>query len=182
VQSSPAGFDPAKLGAFQEHYMRELPAGRRVELCLPFLERAGLVASPSDETTQQTVAAIVEAAGDRITAAGDVLDYADFFTADDELAYDEQAFDKRLRKPPEARELLAGFRDRLASADRFDAASLEMLLREYVEERGVKLGQVIHALRVAVTGKPVGFGMFEILEILGRESCSSRIDNALKQL
>ena len=70
----------------------------------------------------------------------------------------------------------------LLYADRFDAASLETLLCEYVEERGVKLGQVIHALRVAVTGKPVGFGMFEILEILGRERCLARIDRALGRL
>jgi glutamyl-tRNA synthetase len=162
--------------------MRQLPVSRRVELCLPFLEAAGLVSSPPDDGTHEKVAAIVEAAGDRITAAGDVIDYADFFTADDELPYDEKAFDKRLRKPPEAAELLAGFRDRLASADRFDAATLEDLLRSYVEEKDVKLGQVIHALRVAVTGKPVGFGMFEILEVLGREHCLTRIDRALAYL
>ena len=179
VQRSPAGFDPAKLESFQERYMRELPPARRLELCLPFLERAGLVASPPDEATRRNVAAIVEAAGDRITVAGDVLDYADFFTDDDELPYDEKALEKRLRKPAEAAGLLAGFRDRLADAEPFDAASLEALLRAYVEERGVKLGQVIHALRVAVTGKAVGFGMFEILEILGRERCLARIDRAL---
>ena len=182
VQSSPAGFDPAKLESFQERYMRALPATRRVELCLPFLERAGLVESPPNDATRQTVAAIVEAAGDRITVAGDVLDYADFFTADDSLPYDEKAFEKRLRRPPEATELLAGFRDQLGAADRFDAAALEALLREYVDVKGVKLGQVIHALRVAVTGKQVGFGMFEILEILGRESCLARIDRALERL
>ena len=111
-----------------------------------------------------------------------MLDYADFFTADEELPYDEKAFEKRLRKPPEAGELLAGFRDRLASASQFDAATLEALLRQYVEDRDVKLGQVIHALRVAVTGKPVGFGMFEILEILGRERCLARIDRTLALL
>ena len=182
VQSSPAGFDPAKLEAFQERYMRELPAARRLELCLPFLERAGLVASPPDEEARATAAAIVTAAGDRLTVAGDVLDYADFFTADEELPYDEKAFEKRLRKPAEAAELLAGFRDRLATAEPFDAATLEALLRAYVEERGVKLGQVILALRVAVTGKPVGFGMFEILEILGRDSCLRRIERALEEL
>ena len=182
VQSSPAGFDPAKLESFEEHYMRQLPAARRVELCLPFLERAGLVPAAPDGATRAAVTAIVEAAGDRISVAGDVLDYADFFTADEALPYDDKAFDKRLRKPAEAAELLAGFRDRLAAAERFDAAALEELLRGYVAERDVKLGQVIHALRVAVTGKAVGFGMFEILEILGRERCMARIDRALARL
>ncbi len=182
VQSSPASFDPAKLQAFQERHMKELPAAGRLELCLPFLERAGLVDSPPDDEARARVAKILAAAGERITVAGDILDYADFFTADESLPYDEKAFDKRLRKPPEAAELLAGFRDRLASAESFDAAALEELLRAYVAERGVKLGQVIHALRVAVTGKPVGFGMFEILEILGRTRSVARIERALGRL
>ena len=178
----PASFDPAKLESFQEHYMRQLPAARQVELCLPFLERAGLVPAAPDGATRAAVTAIVEAAGDRIKVAGDILDYADFFIADEALPYDDKAFDKRLRKPAEAAELLAGFRDRLAAAERFDAAALEALLRDFVDERDVKIGQVIHALRVAVTGKAVGFGMFETLEILGRERCLARIDRALARL
>ena len=102
VQSSPAGFDPAKLEAFQERYMRELPAGAPAR-AVSAISRAGRSGGvDSDDAIRQTVAAIVEAAGDRLTVAGDVLDYADFFTADDELPYDEQAFEKRLRKPPEA--------------------------------------------------------------------------------
>ncbi len=103
-------------------------------------------------------------------------------SADDAVAYDEAAFAKRLVSPPEAAELLAGFRDRLAELEAFDAGSLEAALRSYVEARGVKLGQVIHALRVAVTGKAVGFGMFEILEVLGRPSCLARIDRALARI
>ena len=182
VQRSPAGFDPAKLEAFQEQYMRGLPAARRVALCLPFAERAGLIDSAADDGARAAVAAIVRAAGDRITVAGDVLDYADFFTADDELPYDESAFDKRLRKPPEASGLLQEFASRLRKCRSFDAATLEALLRDFVAEKEVKLGQVIHALRVAVTGKAVGFGMFEILEILGRERALARIDRALARL
>ena len=52
-------------------------------------------------------------------------------------------------------------------------------MRRFVESEGVKIGQIIHALRVAVTGKAIGFGMFEILEILGRERSLARIDRAL---
>ncbi len=182
VQSSPASFDPAKLQAFQEQYMRELPAARKLELCLPYLERAGLVGSPPTDGERALAAAVLDAAADRVKVAGDVLDYADFFTPDDELAYDPKAFDKRLARPPEAAALLAGFRDRLAVAASFDAAALEDELRAYVEERGVKLGAVIHALRVATTGKAVGFGMFEILEVLGRARSLARIDRALARL
>ncbi len=180
VQKSPASFDPVKLEAFQERYMRELDPGQKLELCLPYLERAGLVASPVGDEAREVLGQVLAAAGDRVKVAGDVLDYADFFTADDELPYDDKAFAKRLTKPAEAAPLLAGFRERLAAAERFDAAALEELLRGFAEERGVKLGQVIHALRVAVTGKAVGFGLFEALEILGRRRSLARIDRALE--
>jgi len=108
-----------------------------------------------------------------------VLDYPEFFVADDELEYDEKAFDKRLRKPDDAAPLLRKYRDRLAAADPFDPPTLEQHLHEFVESEGIKVAQIIHAVRVAVTGKAVGFGLFETLAILGRERCLARIDRVL---
>jgi len=87
-----------------------------------------------------------------------------------------------LAKPPRAAELLRGFQARLAAAEAFDAAALETLLQQFLEAEGIKVGDVIHAVRVAVTGKAVGFGMFETLEILGRERCLARIERALSRL
>jgi len=48
--------------------------------------------------------------------------------------------------------------------------------------RGLGLGAIVHALRVAVSGKAVGFGLFDILAILGRERVVVRIDRALARL
>ncbi len=180
VNKAAASFDPKKLDAFQEHYMGELSRETVLEMAMPYLERAGFVGPPPAAGETERAGAVVEAAADRIKVVGDILEYDEFFVGDDEFVYDEKAFEKRLTAPEEAAELLAGFRDVLAGTEAFDAANLEAALRGYVEERGVKLGQVIHALRVAVTGKAVGFGMFEILEVLGRESCVARIDRALQ--
>ena len=162
--------------------MQELPLDERVAMTLPYLERAGWVSSPPPEETLATVRRIVEAAGDRIKVAGDVLDYADFFLPDEELPYDEKAFQKRIAKPPEAADLLGRFRQRLAACDSFEAEPLEALMRGFTEDEGIKLGQIIHAVRVAATGKAVGFGLFEILEVLGRERTLARIERALERL
>jgi glutamyl-tRNA synthetase len=180
VSKAPASFDPKKLFAFQDRYMQALSPERKAELALPYLERAGLVPTPPGAETPKKLLAIVAAAGDRIKVAGDILDYADCFLADDQIAYDEKSFDKRLRKPAEASRLLHAFRERLASAERFDPDGLEKLLHSFVAAEGVEVGQIIHALRVAVTGKAVGFGLFETLSILGREHVLARIDRALK--
>ena len=67
-------------------------------------------------------------------------------------------------------------------ADPFDGATLEELMDEFVSSERIKIGQIIHAVRVAVTGKPVGFGLFDTLAILGKDRCLARIDRALGRL
>lgn len=179
VNKAPASFDPQKLLSCQSRYIERLPMKKKVAKVLPFLQNAGYIADPPPCDTAPKLTKILTAAGDRIKVAGDVLDYVTFFVADDELTYDEKAFEKRIRKPVDAQELLASFRDRLAAVEPFDATTLEATLKQFVADREIKIGQIIHALRVAVTGGAVGFGMFETLEILGRESCLARMDRAI---
>jgi glutamyl-tRNA synthetase len=173
VNKAPASFDPDKLWAFQDRDMRKVPVAEKVARGLPYLEKAGLAANAAK------LAGIIEAAGDRIKVFGDVLDYAEFFQADDAFPSDDKAFEQRLRRPARARELLQKFRQRLDAAPAFDAPALEKLMNDFVAAEGVKLGDVIHAVRVAVTGKAVGFGLFETLAVLGKESTLARIDRAL---
>ena len=182
VNKSAASFDPKKLLAFEERYMQALPMAERTALALPFLERAGWIGSPPSPAERDLARDIVAAAGDRLKLAGDVLDYEEFFVADDALVYDEKAFEKRLRKPPEAATLLAELRDALAATPTFDTSGLEALVHAFVEARGLGLGAVVHAARVAVTGKSIGFGLFDILTLLGRERVLARIDRALARV
>jgi len=179
VNKAPASFDPQKLWAFQDRAMQQLPIKQKVAKVLPYLQRASLIDDPPTCDTAPYLTQIVTAAGDRIKVAGDILDYAGFYVADDELVYDEKTLDKRLRKAEGAAELLTEFRDQLAMIEPFEAEELERQLKRFVEAKGIKIGQIVHALRVAVTGKAVGFGLFETLAILGRERCLARIDRAL---
>ena len=159
--------------------MQQLSTAQKAEMTLPFLQKAGHLAENPTPEIKQRLGDIVEAAGDRISIAGDILQYDDFFVADDALAYDEKRIEKRLSKPPEAKGLLAKFREQLADIEPFDQATLEPALKGFVESEEIQIGQIIHALRLAVTGKAVGFGMFDILAILGKEACLRRIDLAL---
>ena len=74
------------------------------------------------------------------------------------------------------------FRDRLMATEPFDAATLDRVMQDFVQSEGINIGQIIHALRVAVTGKAIGFGLFESLAILGKEQCLARMDRALARL
>ena len=142
-------------------------------------ESANNLHSNSLPEGEETLSNVIRYAGDRIKVAGDILDFTDFFVSDDQLQYDEAVVMKRLTEPPEAILLLGAFRDELAKQDDFSHAALEQLMQEFLQNCNSKIGDIIHALRVAATGKSVGLGMFETLEILGKEKVLRRIDRAL---
>ena len=168
--------------SYQSHWINQLSTDEKAAGCLPFLIEAGLVGPEVDDATRQHIAGVITALGDRLKVFSDILESTEFFLADADLPYDEKAFEKRLRKQPESVELLKTFREILATTDPFDTDSLEKALHDFVESRDVKIGQIIHALRVAVTGKAKGPGMFECLELIGQQSCLTRIDQALGRL
>src|SRR4051812_5364524 len=180
VNKAPASFDPEKLLAFQSRAMQRAPIKQRVAKAVQFLKRAKLISDPPSCDTGPYATRILEAAGDRVKVAGDVLDYDDFFMPDEELPYDDAAIDKRLRKPAKARELLGKFPEMLVQVDPYTTDRLETATHEFAGSNGIKIGDIVHAIRVAVTGKAVGFGLFDTLAILGRERSLARIDQALK--
>jgi glutamyl-tRNA synthetase len=182
VNKAAASFDPKKLFAFQEHYMQELPLDPKVSMALPFLEKAKLIPPSPPAAVTTKVREIVRAAGDRIKVAGDVLDYRHFFQPADQLAYDEKAFEKNLRTKPKSVELLRLFKERLQSVEPFDAPALEKAATEFVNSQSTELKELIHALRTAVSGVAIGFGLYETLTILGKPECVARIDRALARL
>jgi glutamyl-tRNA synthetase len=178
VNPGPASFDPAKLVAFQAHHMKELPLPVRVDGFLPFLIKGGLVQEPVDEATRAKIARIVEALGDRLKVFGDILLQASFFFGAEEVPIDEKAFAKRILAPG-AIERLTEFRSWLADRAQFEAAVLEEGTHTYLSERGLGLGDIVHSVRVAVTGSAVGPGLFDCLALIGKDLCLRRIDRAL---
>ena len=179
VNRSAASFDPQKMMAFEERRMNALPVAARVDAVSPYLARLGILGTEPNETERERVAAVVAAAGDRLKVAGDIVRYTEFFQDDAAFPYDEKAFRKRIGAP-DAADRLRRFRPVLETVEPFEAASLDAALQRFVEAEGIRIGQIIHAVRVAVTGKGVGFGLFEALEVLGRAACLARIDRALE--
>jgi glutamyl-tRNA synthetase len=186
VNQAAASFDPQKLMSFEERWFGRLAVDERTGRCLPFLERAGWIGMQPLrgilEHERALVRGIVAAAGDRIKVAGDILDYAEFFVEDEQLTYDEKAFDKRIRNAEGSPELLRDLRADLAAAADFTPPSLESLFSSFTERKQIPLGHIVHAVRVAVTGRAIGFGLFDILSILGRERVVARLDRALARV
>ena len=178
VGKASASFDAKKLLSFQEHYMLAVPVEEKAARCTESLQRAGWVGMPAGEEEKIRVRRVVEAASERLKVFGDIFDYPEFFLKFDDSSYDPKAVAKRIDAPAAA--LLTELRTALDGSENFAPPYLESFFQHFVEERGLGLGAIVHAVRVAVTGKTVGFGLFDILSILGRDEVNRRIDLALK--
>jgi glutamyl-tRNA synthetase len=179
VNKAPASFDPQKLLAFQARWMSQLDLKKKVAMVLPFLQRAGWIETPAPCSSADYLTRVVTAAGDRIKVAGDILQFDELFCADDRLEIDPDLLAKRIANEPGAKEALTAIRCAIATSEVLDQATLEPWIKAYAADKGLKLGVCINALRAALTGKSTGLGVFDYIDLLGRERCLTRIDRAV---
>jgi len=177
VNKAPASFDPKKLMAFQQQHMKNLSLEEKVALVMPYLKQAGWITEDVSDQMRQRIASVVSAAGDRLRVAGEILNYPEFFLSDEELMYDPKDVQKRLLGA-EVGPRLQAVASFLESVELFTAEHLETAIHKFAESQGLSLGDVIHPLRVAVTGRSVGLGLFETLAILGRATVCKRLNLA----
>lgn len=180
VSKNPAIFDPDKLLWMNGHYIREQDNEVLVDLAIDHLRKAGLVSEEPSNEALSKVRAVVSILKERIRTMGDIVSQGDFFFTD-EFAVDDEAISKFLTRDyvPETFEALKA---RLEAASPFNRQAVEEVIRGYAKEVGRKAGEIIHPLRVALTGRSVSPGIFEVMEILGKDACCRRIDSALKKL
>jgi glutamyl-tRNA synthetase len=97
------------------------------------------------------------------------------------VEFDPNAVKKHLSSP-ELIPHLATLGEEWSRLESFDEASLEKVLRNLAEAQGLKPGTLIHAVRVAVTGRAVSPGLFEVLALLGRATSLARLDDARRRV
>ncbi|MBI3921056.1 MAG: glutamate--tRNA ligase [Armatimonadetes bacterium] len=178
INKSGAIFDYEKLEWMNGEYLRKLDLDELVELCLPFLATAGCITLPLSSEQRHRARQAVSLAQERMKSLSDVVQQTNFFfSPTDQLSYEDKARDKWLSNQ-ESLKVLADLRDRLASLSSFDHNSLESVVRGLSEEMGVSASKVIHPTRAALSGRTWGPGLFELMELLGRERCLERLDRA----
>ena len=171
VQSSAAQFDHKKFEWMNGEHLRALPRETHREHYIAALPHAGHDPAYLD--------AVIEVMQERIKKWPDIPEMAGFFFSED-YAYDEAAVNKRLRKEG-ALDLLEALQDRYATLDTFNAETTETALRELAESRAVKPADLIHPVRIAVSGIPHGPSLFHMLEVLGKERVARRMKRTLEQ-
>src|SRR5205823_11562592 len=109
------------------------------------------------------------------------LTVADFFLTDDLAPYDSAELIPKKGDAALALRVLEKAREVLCSAE-FSHDGLEAALRGAAENLGVKAGQMFEPVRVAVCGRKTAPPLFGTLEVLGREKCLTRIEQAIQKL
>ena len=182
VVKGPAGLDPDKLLAYQEYWMSQRSLDDKVAMCLPYLEQAHQIAAPATPEQREFVGRLITALGPRLKLLSDILGYEEYFVADEALVYDEKGFQKRVRDDAQAVPLLRDLIPVLQASPDFTAAALDREIHAWIETKGLQMGNLVHALRLALTGKTAGPGLFECLELLGRERSIARIERAIARV
>jgi nondiscriminating glutamyl-tRNA synthetase len=180
VTDAPGNYDGKKLFWLQGEYMKLVPTAEKVERCIPFLKKAKLIGDTLDDATRAVLTKIVDASADRIKLFSDIIAFAAPILKT-EIEYSPEVLKKAFQDPknPQAKELLREFAGVLKGCEPFDAPTTDKALHDFLAAKGVKPNFVVQPVRAAVTGSLVGFGLFDTLAILGKETSLKRIEKAL---
>ncbi len=169
VGASPSRFDLAKLESLNAHYLRATDPARLAALVAERLGRG--------EGDRAILARAMPHLTVRAKTLDDVADGARFLFERADPTLDGKA---AAALDAEGRTLVAALRDRLAAVPDWTVAALEESVRTLAEDRGLKLGKVAQPLRAALTGRSTSPGIFDVLELLGREASLRRIDQTTR--
>ncbi len=180
---SGAVFDVQKLnwmnGVYMQAAYRQNP-DRVIDLVIDTLREKGLLDGEVTPEQRAYVGRVVAIMGERLRVPRDILTYGDFFFQP-RVEFDPQAIARYLAAPGTS-DLLRNVRDALAATRAWDPQGIEGAIRGAAERLGVQSKSVIHPLRVALTGKTVGPGLFELIDVLGKDRVLERLERAIDRI
>ena len=110
---------------------------------------------------------------------GDLAKYGRYFFSDPER-YDNNALKKYWKS--NTKSYLTEYRSEIEISVGFNAEKAESLLRQIADKIGVPAAKIIHPVRIVLTGFAVSPGLFEMMEVLGKETCLRRLDKGLTEI
>lgn len=172
VNKSGAVFDTQKLDWMNSQYLRSLPNAHLAELLAPMAQKAGY--NVSNEYLEQVIDLLKE----RITFLNETLTFGDYMFQKPQN-FDENYAAKHWKENTAA--IIQPLIDTFRTLDDWTHDPLYKATQDYTVAVGLKLKDVIHPLRLMITGKSVGAGMFETMAVLGKSECIERFDAYLSK-
>jgi len=170
-----ARVDFAKLESLNGHYIRQSADAdlvAAIERLLPHLANGAALAAKFTPELKGKLLAAMPGLKERAKTLVELIESARFLYADRPIAIDERA------KPflnPEARAMIAELMSDLSGVEPWTAAATETTVRAFALRKDVKLGAVAQPLRAALTGRPTSPGIFDVLQVLGKQESLARL-------
>ena len=175
VGKSSAVFNPEKLLWLNAHYLKSRPLPQLAEEVIPCLSAKGYT-GPWDRAWLEKM---VDTLRERAKSLVELVDMAHYFLAE-AVDIDDKAGRKHL--VPEAKNLLQDVSVKLGNLADFNEAGIEQVFGDVIAERGIKLGKVAQPVRVALTGSTVSPGIYEVIDVLGRDVTLARLEAGVRYI
>lgn len=169
INKTSAAFSMDKLKWLNTQYIKQMDSDALIELLIPLLQERGFIHDAYDKTNLKS---IVDLYKGRIATLVDFLDWADYFFLE-EITIDQEAQAKHLSVDRSKEFRLLS--ERLSHVNDYNAVSAEEVFRGLVAELSLQASDLVHPVRVALTGKSVGPGLFETMSVLGKEKTVKRL-------
>ena len=173
VGKSAGVFNPEKLQWLNAHYLTERDPHKLAQEVKPFLPQ-----TESPLPDDNWLAHMVTTLQPRAKTLVELGAQSDFYLSDT-ITLEEKAAKKFLKES--SLSLLSRLRERLGGLAAWDEPVLHGTFSAFMEDEQVKLGKIAQPVRVALTGKTASPGIFEVMEVLGKERCLARIDRVLTE-
>ena len=171
VGKKPAIFDINKLLWMNQEYIRKLDNEELVERIVPYLKRSGLI---GEEFDRDYLLKVVHLMKERLQTLRD-LEKIGYYYFKDDFDYDPKGLKKRIYPGVEKR--LEMVIEELEKIDEWDEKACEDVVRSIADKEACKAGEIIHPIRLGISGMTFGPGLFELMELLGK----ARVINRLKR-
>ncbi|MDD5246849.1 MAG: glutamate--tRNA ligase [Candidatus Omnitrophica bacterium] len=176
VNKTAAAFDMKKLDWMNNQYLKKEDPQKLLDELLPFLKKKGYY--KDNNFDRNYLISVVKLFQERLTRLEEFPDWADFFFLD-EIEIEPKAKEKFLTK--DLSKEFSLFIERLKGLESFEIAGIEQAFRDLVKELNIESKVLIHPIRVALTGKTIGPGLFEVIYYLGLKRTQDRMSKFIKR-
>lgn len=178
VSKKAAIYDTKKLAWINGQYLNKLSLDDVTQEAIPFLLSKSLVTEVQAVEQYNMIKNIIDVVRKRVKTLVELAEAMEYFFKDI-TGYDEKGQQKYFLKPGIV-DLLQQCRNCLEQVECFDVHHTEAAYQQLSEILALKSGDLIHPTRLALTGRMVSPGLFDVMALLGKECCLTRIDQAMK--
>ena len=176
LSKSPAAFDAKKLEWVNNHYIKAMDLDVLVEMCLPYLQKAGRVSEDLSAEELERVKKIVALYQPQMSYAAQIVELSELFFTEHPILDDAA---KEVLAGETVPQVLAAFKAKLEAMDTVEAPSVKAAIKEVQKETGVKGKNLFMPIRVAVSGQTHGPELPETVELLGKEKALAHLEQVL---